>query len=138
MEELEQEVQPDRLDSGPSQATASSRRVFAIIALLGLAFAGLFIYGYRHYLQRQRVVEAAASAAGESVPIVNVERVRRAPATAELILPGNIIPATEAYIYARAAGYVRHRQVDIGDRVREGQLLAQIEAPELDQQVQQA
>ena len=103
-----------------------------------LAFVGLFIFGYRHYLHRQRVVEAAASAAEDTLTVVNVEKVRRASAIAELTLPGNITPVTEAYIYARASGYVRRRYVDIGDRVRTGQWLAEIEAPELDQQVQQA
>jgi multidrug efflux pump subunit AcrA (membrane-fusion protein) len=84
------------------------------------------------------VVEAVAHTAEDTLPVVSVARVRRAATTSELTLPGNITPVTEAYIYARASGYVRRRYVDIGDRVREGQLLAEIEAPELDQQVQQA
>lgn len=142
MEELEQEVPLDeRKLASPrtlSGSTLPTRRVFLIISLLALAFIGLFIFGYRHYLQRQALVETAASAAGESLPRVNVDKVRRASATSELTLPGNIIPVTEAYIYARASGYVRRRTADIGDKVHEGQLLAEIEAPELDQQVQQA
>jgi multidrug efflux pump subunit AcrA (membrane-fusion protein) len=109
-----------------------------IIGLLTLAFIGLFFYGYRNYLLRQRSVRAEANTAVRSAPLVNAEKVRRAPPTAELTLPGNITPVTEAYIYARASGYVRRRYVDIGDRVRSGQLLAEIEAPELDQQVHQA
>jgi multidrug efflux pump subunit AcrA (membrane-fusion protein) len=84
------------------------------------------------------VVEAVAHTAEDTLPMVSVARVRRAAATSELTLPGNITPVTEAYIYARASGYVRRRYIDIGDRVREGQLLAEIEAPELDKQVQQA
>jgi multidrug efflux pump subunit AcrA (membrane-fusion protein) len=103
-----------------------------------LAVLGLFAYGYRNYLQRQRVVEAEASASAGNLPRVNAAQVRRAPSAADLTLPGNITPVTEAYIYARASGYVRSRFADIGDRVRSGQLLAEIEAPELDQQVQQA
>ncbi len=123
---------------GPPHRAASSWRVALVFCLLLIGFVGLFIYGYRRYLQRQHVVKAAASAAEGTLPLVNVEEVRQAPATAELLLPGNTTPVTEAYIYARASGYVRRRHVDIGDRVREGQLLAEIEAPELDQQVQQA
>ncbi len=142
MDELEQKVQSEAREPEPAGAqkrgTLPSRRAFLIISLLGLVFMSLFVFGYRHYLHRQRVVEAAAGAAGESLPIVNVEKVRRAPGTVELRLPGNVIPVTEAYIYARASGYVRRRHVDIGDTVRSGQLLAEIEAPELDQQVQQA
>ena len=53
-------------------------------------------------------------------------------------MPGNIRAVTEAPILARAEGYLKTRYVDIGDRVTEGQLLAEIEAPDLDQQVTQA
>ncbi len=142
MDELERKTQSDVRGPEPAGAqergALTSRRVLLTLGLLGLAFMSLFVFGYRHYLQRQRVVEAAAGAAGESLPIVNVQKVRRAPGTVELRLPGNITPVTEAYIYARASGYVRRRHVDIGDTVRSGQLLAEIEAPELDQQVKQA
>jgi multidrug efflux pump subunit AcrA (membrane-fusion protein) len=64
--------------------------------------------------------------------------VKRAAPSTQLILPGNITPITEAYIYARAAGYLKRRYVDIGDHVQAGQKLADIEAPDLDQQVSQA
>ncbi len=55
----------------------------------------------------------------------------------EVSFPGSITPITEAYIYARAAGSLKRRYVDIGDRVSAGQLLAEIDAPDLDQQVTQ-
>src|SRR4029077_11840447 len=71
-------------------------------------------------------------------PFVNSAKVKRAEKTSELLLPGNITPITEAYIFARASGYLRRRYVDIGDRVRADQLLAEIDAPDLDQQVSQA
>jgi RND family efflux transporter MFP subunit len=119
-------------------ATSSSRRATVIISFLALIFLGLFIFGYRQYLQRKHVVEVSAQNAEQSLYAVSVAEVRRAASSSELTLPGNIVPMTEAYIYARASGYVRNRHADIGDRVRSGQLLAEIEAPELDQQVQQA
>jgi RND family efflux transporter MFP subunit len=53
-------------------------------------------------------------------------------------LPGNIQAVTEAPLLARSDGYIKRRLVDIGDRVQAGQILAEIEAPELDQQVRQA
>jgi RND family efflux transporter MFP subunit len=55
----------------------------------------------------------------------------------QLDLPGNIQAITEAPILARADGYLEHRMVDIGDRVQAGQPLAEIAAPELDEQVRQ-
>ena len=54
------------------------------------------------------------------------------------MLPGSIQALTEAPVLARANGYIRKRYADIGDRVTAGQLLAEIEAPELDAQVKQA
>jgi multidrug efflux pump subunit AcrA (membrane-fusion protein) len=54
------------------------------------------------------------------------------------MVPGTTLAETEAFIYARASGYVSHRYVDIGDHVRAGQLLATIDAPDLDRQVSQA
>ncbi len=64
--------------------------------------------------------------------------VERASARDSLVLPGNIQALTEAPVLARASGYIRKRYVDIGDRVTAGQVLAEIEAPELDQQIKQA
>jgi len=55
-----------------------------------------------------------------------------------LVLPGNIQAVTEAPILARANGYIKRRYADIGDRVKEGQVLAEIDAPELNQQNLQA
>lgn len=118
--------------------SSSLRRVTVVLGVLALGVAALFVFGYRQYLSRQHVVEAVAHKAQGTLPVVNVEQVRRAPATSDLVLPGNTTPVTEAYIYARASGYVKRRLVDIGDRVKEGQLLAEIDAPDLDQQVAQA
>ena len=93
------------------------------------------------YLARKKTTQQLDAAAAErtaSPPLVNVATVKRAPSRSEVQLPGNITPITEAYVYARAAGYLKTRYVDIGDRVRAGQLLAEIDAPDLDQQVTQA
>jgi len=64
--------------------------------------------------------------------------VTRSGGTSSLVLPGNIQAVTEAPLLARASGYIKSRSVDIGDRVKAGQVVAEIEAPELDQQIRQA
>jgi RND family efflux transporter MFP subunit len=64
--------------------------------------------------------------------------VRRASDRSELELPGSIQAITEAPILARADGYILRRMVDIGDRVQAGQSLAEIEAPEMEEQVRQS
>ena len=61
-----------------------------------------------------------------------------ATSEAGLAVPGTTIPLTQAYVYARANGYLEKRYVDIGDHVKKGQLLALIDAPDLDAQVAQA
>jgi len=83
-------------------------------------------------------LDAAAAARRITPPLVNAATIKRAASSIQLLLPGNVTPITEAYIYARAAGYLKRRYVDIGDRVHAGQRLADIEAPDLDQQVSQA
>jgi multidrug efflux pump subunit AcrA (membrane-fusion protein) len=134
MESKYQRVERHSHSSGPPRGG----RIGWIALLVVLGLGVLFVFGYQ---RRHRIETVAASAARhqqEDLPVVNVTKVRRAPAASELLLPGNITPVTQALIYARASGYVRRRLVDIGDHVKQGQLLAEIESPELDQQVQQA
>jgi len=99
-----------------------------------------FVYAVG-YLPRERTAKHLNDAAANrrvTPPLVNAAAVKRASSSTELLLPGNVTPITEAYIYARAAGFLKRRYVDIGDRVRAGQRLADIDAPDLDQQVSQA
>lgn len=113
-----------------------SRLLYFVAAVV--AIAALLVGGYIPRHAREREAEAAAKSERESLPVVSAVEVHQAPPVSELLLPGTMTPITEAYIYARASGYVRRRYVDIGDRVRAGQVLAEIEAPDLDQQVEQA
>jgi len=106
--------------------------------LIAGVLAALWFTGYLPKVSRERNLVSAAGETASTLPQVTVARVRMAPSTADLVLPGNIMPIMEAVINARASGYVRHRQVDIGDHVTKGQLLAELEAPELDKQVGQA
>ena len=71
-------------------------------------------------------------------PPIQVAKVQRSKAETHLTLPGTITAVVEAPIYARASGYISKRLADFGERVRQGQLLALIDAPDLDQQVDQA
>jgi multidrug efflux pump subunit AcrA (membrane-fusion protein) len=115
----------------------SAKKWLALIAIPGAA-AGVYFLGYLPRERTMKQIEAAARIRRITPPLVNAAEVKRAAPSSELLLPGNVTPITEAYIYARAAGYLKRRYVDIGDRVRAGQKLADIEAPDLDQQVSQA
>jgi multidrug efflux pump subunit AcrA (membrane-fusion protein) len=111
-----------------------------LAALVAIAAAAAVVY-FVGYLPRQRLtkqIDAAAAVRRSTPPLVNAAIVKRAASSAGVLLPGTVTPITEAYIFARAAGYLKRRYVDIGDRVRSGQRLADIDAPDLDQQVNQA
>jgi len=112
-------------------------KLLTLAVILGSGAAVYFLA----YLPRQRTtkqLDAAAAVRRNTPPLVNAAVVKRAAPSTRLMLPGNVTPITEAYIYARAAGYLKQRYVDIGDRVQAGQKLADIEAPDLDQQVSQS
>src|SRR5882672_10560339 len=74
----------------------------------------------------------------QATPTVALAKFVPADATQSVILPGNIQPYNKAAIYARVSGYLKSWQQDIGAHVTDGQVLATIEAPELDQQLAQA
>jgi multidrug efflux pump subunit AcrA (membrane-fusion protein) len=114
-----------------------TRKLVALAIVLGAA-AAVYFLGYLPRERTTKQLDAAAAIRGITPPLVNAAVVTLAPKTTQLTLPGNITPITEAYIYARATGYLKQRYVDIGDRVRAGQKLADVEAPDLDQQVSQA
>ena len=115
----------------------SWRKLVALVVILG-AGAAVYLLGYLPRERTTKHLDTAAAVRRVTPPLVNAAVVKRAASSTQLMLPGNITPITEAYIYARAAGYLKRRYVDIGDRVQSGQKLADIEAPDLDQQVSQA
>jgi RND family efflux transporter MFP subunit len=111
--------------------------VMVALLLIALLIAGYYV-GYVPRQRREAVLAAESKSEGQSLPVVTVQTVKRSSARTSLILPGNIQAVTEAPVLARASGYIKKRYVDIGDRVRADQVLAEIEAPELLQQVRQA
>ena len=118
---------------GPSTTTLVVFAVFAIIVIV----AGFFV-GYLPRQRREQVLAAEAHETTVSLPLVNFTKAVRSSSKSQLVLPGNIQAVTESPIVARATGYLRKRYVDIGDRVKAGQVVAEIDAPELDQQILQA
>jgi len=104
--------------------------------LIVLALAIALTFGiWRHVQEKREQQEFARKTAEVSVEYVSVKHDDKPH---ELVLPGNIAAVEEATIYARANGYIKRWLVDIGARVTSGQLLAEIETPELEQQLAQA
>jgi RND family efflux transporter MFP subunit len=107
---------------------------------LGVLFVlsgALALGGWRSYAQ-QRQALVTSQQQRDFVPRVRVATVQASDATVLVTLPATTSAFSVANIFARASGYIDKRYVDIGDRVKEGQLLVEIVAPELDHQIAQA
>jgi RND family efflux transporter MFP subunit len=112
-----------------------SRLLFGVGALLLLA-VGLAFGASRSYSQ-QREVMATAEHVRDFVPSVRVVTVGASPGNIVVTLPATTAAFADANIYARATGYIGKRNVDIGDHVKQGELLAELGVPELDEQIAQ-
>jgi RND family efflux transporter MFP subunit len=118
-----------------SRPRTGARRL-ALAALL-LLVGGLAVGGWQHWRAAAEVTATAAQRR-DFVPNVRVALVKASGSTIAVGLPGTTEAFEAANIYSRTSGYVAKRYVDIGDRVKAGDLLAEITAPELDHQVAQA
>ncbi len=117
----------------PSGTTISALLLGFLVLLVGA-----FVAGYMPLQKREATLRAEAQAEEKALPHLDVMRVAQAAGQNEIKLPGTMQAVTEAPILGRADGYLKRRLVDIGDRVQAGQVLAEIDAPELDQQIHQA
>lgn len=116
----------------------SPRRAGSLLLLLiALLVLGAFIF--RGISARISTAAAVKQETLElAVPTVAVTHPKLGAMENEVLLPGNIQPFIDAPISARASGYLKAWYTDMGARVKAGQILAEIDAPELDQQVHQA
>jgi membrane fusion protein, multidrug efflux system len=118
-----------------NHARPRARRFLFPLIVAGVA-AALLAAGILPRLHAQNAL--AAQTTTQSLQTVSVITPRPAPATQELLLPGAVNAFADAAIYARTSGYVQHWYTDIGAHVKKGQVLADIQTPELDAQLQQA
>jgi RND family efflux transporter MFP subunit len=108
-------------------------RLFAFGGFLLLA-GGLSLGAWGNYSQQQQVMTTAEQER-DFVPSLRVATVAASPDTMSVTLPGTTAAFDNANIYARATGYIAKRNVDIGDHIKQGELLAQLAVPELDDQI---
>jgi RND family efflux transporter MFP subunit len=118
--------------------SGTSRRKYAAITALTILLLILLAIGILPRIRRQSELAAASENVRTSVPVVNVVKAERPGETSEITLPGSTEAIEETAIAPRVSGYVRRRFVDIGSRVSAGQILAEIDTPELDREIQQA
>jgi RND family efflux transporter MFP subunit len=124
---------PDGFHSGPG----GRRRTALLVVAAALAALALLIYSGIHSraVAESRLSQQTQEAA---VPTVAVVFPQEGAPTQEIVLPGNTQAFSDAPIYARTSGYLKRWYFDIGAHVEKGQLLAEIETPEVDQQLLQA
>lgn len=128
---------PDRnaTESRPAGRGVRGGRLLGLgaLTLFGCALAlGI----WRHY-QQHRQVMATAEQQADFVPSLRVDTVMQRLGKLHVTLPATTLGFEEANIYARTSGYVLKRFVDIGDHVKAGELLAEITAPEVEDQIAQ-
>lgn len=111
------------------------RFILALIVLLAIA-AVIVSSGIVPRLRARKTLAQQTDIAAE--PVIAVIHPKRETPAEEVILPGNIQAFVDAPIYARTNGYLKQWYFDIGAHVKQGQLLAEIESPEVDEQLRQA
>ena len=133
--------EPDTVAKPVAPPEGSPRRAMGpgliLLLLLAAAAIGWFVYkgiSTRVSAEKALVVETHDA----SILTVSVTHPKEASATQELVLPGNTQPLIDAPIYARTSGYLKKWYSDIGTRVKKGDLIAEIETPETDHQLQQS
>jgi RND family efflux transporter MFP subunit len=113
---------------------AAARAILLLFTVLVVAVIVIWGISSRRKANAQLSQETRELA----IPSVTVIHPKRGAPQQEIVLPGDMQPYTDAPIYARTTGYLKSWRADIGARVKAGQLLAEIDAPEVDQQLQQS
>ncbi|WP_047488197.1 efflux RND transporter periplasmic adaptor subunit [Terriglobus sp. TAA 43] len=125
------------IPTGERVQTQKGSRIKAV-GLGAVIAVALVAVGAVPRIASYREALAATNDAPVTHPVVTVIHAQKGEPTSQLILPGNVEPLYTANLFARVDGYVDRRNVDIGTKVRAGQVLAVISSPEIDQQLSQA
>jgi RND family efflux transporter MFP subunit len=126
-------------ESIPSDLPRIGTAGIVVLALLFVAMlAGLFVLGYLPHQRLQTDLRAETDRANGSKPLVTAAIPKRQQQATQLVLPADIESFQQTLVYSRTSGYLKKLLVDIGDRVQAGQLIAEIDTPEIDAQLNQA
>ena len=136
MDENEKQVTVREAAPQAEEAKGSKGKHLAAGIVVSLAVVGALTSGILPRLTARTTLRKET--AQMALPTVAVVRPERTAEAEEVVLPANVQAYISAPIYARTNGYLKKWYADIGAHVKEGQLLAEIETPELDQQLQQA
>jgi RND family efflux transporter MFP subunit len=107
-----------------------------VLLLIVIAVAAVVVWGISS--RRKADAQLSVETRDLGIPTVSVIHPKQGAPQQEIVIPGNMQPYTDAPIFARTNGYLKKWYADIGANVKSGQLLAEIDSPEVDQQLQQA
>src|ERR1700722_19738533 len=134
--EVRPQIEPNYVEYMPEREPEKKSRLFLYLLLGALA---LVILGAFTLLQRRTQYHALANETEKmAIPTVSVVHPTPEPGQEDLVLPSTTQAYVESPIYARTNGYLKKWYHDIGSRVQRGELLADIDTPEIDQQLSQA
>lgn len=128
--------EPDPRHNPDPEKRGFSTGIWIALGIAALILAMVIAFGIVSRASAERDLAKQTETSG--ILTVNVTRPSIAPLTPEISLPGNTQAFIDTPIYARTNGYLKRWYFDIGSRVRKGQLMAVIESPEIDQQLQVA
>ncbi|MCU1317687.1 MAG: efflux transporter periplasmic adaptor subunit [Candidatus Acidoferrum typicum] len=135
--QIEKQFQADGSQQPPASKVRSlpPRGWFVAIVLVAV-FGGVLANGILGRLRAGATLRTETD--NLAIPVVTVVTPQRSAPSQEIVLPGNVQPFITSPIFSRTNGYLKAWHFDIGARVKKGQLLAEIETPEVDQQLQQS
>ncbi|HEY9870680.1 MAG TPA: efflux RND transporter periplasmic adaptor subunit [Candidatus Obscuribacterales bacterium] len=120
------------------RAPSSGRAVLTVLVVISSVFGALLALGVFPRIMNRAELKRMADKTVSALPVVHTVSAKLAPYEESGTLPGNIGAIQYTTIYARVDGYLKRRLVDIGDEVKAGQLLAEIDTPTIDQELAQA
>ncbi len=121
----------------PPPRVAPWKLTLLLLCVSGVVTA-VFFLGWLPKVEQHKVLAEEADQRANAVPQVRIINPETADTSIEVLLPGEIQAEEETVIFPRTSGYLKEWHVDIGDVVTKGQLLAEIDTPEVDQQLQEA
>jgi len=116
----------------------STMTVIIVVAVFVLLLVALFFIGFFPARHREAQATSDANEMASALPVVSLASPQKTQSARELVFPCDVQANQATAIYTRATGYLKHWYVDIQDHVTKGQLLADIEAPDIDAQLAQA
>ncbi|MBX9689606.1 MAG: efflux RND transporter periplasmic adaptor subunit [Candidatus Obscuribacterales bacterium] len=129
-------MMPEEEINNTAKKGAGGVIIFLIILAIGLV--GLFVVGLLPRIERQGELKKAHQETVDAIPLVHTVQAHPARHSESILLPGNIGAIQYTTIYARVDGYLTERLVDIGDQVKKGELIAEIDTPTINDELDQA